>query len=173
MSRRYRSKSWLDPRVEVRCSGTQGYGSFATAPIAAGEIVIEWGGLVMTKAELGSIAAMPDTEIPIGEGLFLVTPADAIDKRDYYLNHSCDPTLWMINEVAFAARRDLARGEEHTADNAICQAEARLIASWNCGCGSSLCRGRVTGADWRLPDLQARYGGHFSPFVNARIAKLR
>ena len=30
----------------------------------------------------------------------------------------------------------------------------------------------VTGNDWRLLELQERYAGHFSPFINARIAKL-
>jgi uncharacterized protein len=173
VNRRYRSKSWLDPRIEVRRSGTAGCGSFATAPIMAGEIVIEWGGVVLTKDQLGSFLAKPDSEIPIGEGLHIATPAAVTDLRDYFLNHSCDPSLWMADEVTFGARRDLSAGEELTADYAFWQDENDLVASWNCTCGSPLCRGRVTGADWRLPDLQARYRGHFSPFVNARIGKLR
>jgi len=173
MNQQYRSNSWIDPRIEVRHSFTQGQGSFAKAPITAGEIVVEWGGVVLTKGELYSTAILPDTEIPIGEGVFLATPANETYNRDYYLNHSCDPSLWMANEVTFAARRDIAPGEELTADYAFWQDDEGLIAFWTCGCSSSLCRGRVTGSDWRLPDLQARYRGHFSPFINARIGKLR
>ena len=30
-------------------------------------------------------------------------------------------------------------------------------------CGSPLCRGVVTGEDWRRPELQARYGDHWIP----------
>jgi len=40
-----------------------------------------------------------------------------------------------------------------------------------CRCGSPLCRGVITGDDWRRTDLQARYRGHFSPFIDARIAR--
>jgi hypothetical protein len=35
---------------------------------------------------------------------------------------------------------------------------------------SALCRRVVTGNDGQLPRLSARYAGHFSPFVNARIS---
>lgn len=37
--------------------------------------------------------------------------------------------------------------------------------------GTSLCRGRVTGDDWRLPELHRRYRGHFVPFLERRIEK--
>jgi uncharacterized protein len=40
----------------------------------------------------------------------------------------------------------------------------------HCHCASTLCRGVVTANDWQLPVLQERYAGHFSPFINARIA---
>ncbi|WP_267900285.1 hypothetical protein [Kribbella turkmenica] len=30
-------------------------------------------------------------------------------------------------------------------------------------CGSALCCGVVTGEDWKRPELQARYGGHWIP----------
>jgi hypothetical protein len=38
---------------------------------------------------------------------------------DHYLNHSCDPNVWMIDEVTLAARRDIAKGEEVVADYAM------------------------------------------------------
>jgi hypothetical protein len=50
------------------------------------------------------------------------------------------------------------------------------LHSWHtdpCACGSPLCRRRVTGNDWRRTDLQQRHAGHFSPFINARIARER
>jgi len=34
------------------------------------------------------------------------------------------------------------------------------------------CRGKVTGYDWMLPELQIRYRGYFSPYLAARIASL-
>ncbi|CAB4851812.1 unannotated protein [freshwater metagenome] len=39
-------------------------------------------------------------------------------------------------------------------------------------CGVDTCRGKVTGQDWMLPDLQLRYRGWFSPYIANRIAVL-
>jgi hypothetical protein len=36
-------------------------------------------------------------------------------KAEHFLNHSCDPNVWMEDEVTLAARRDLGVGEELTA----------------------------------------------------------
>ena len=36
-----------------------------------------------------------------------------------------------------------------------------------------MCRGRVTGEDWRNPALWERYAGHFSPYLERRIKALR
>jgi len=41
---------------------------------------------------------------------------------------------------------------------------------FECHCGSTLCRGIVRGRDWRLPEVQHRYAGSFSPYLAARIA---
>ncbi len=39
-------------------------------------------------------------------------------------------------------------------------------------CATPTCRGTVTGADWRLPQLHAKYAGWFSPYLARRIAAL-
>ena len=81
-------------------------------------------------------------------------------------NHSCDPNLWLADEVTLVTRRPVAAGEELTVDYAT-----MTVVSWEmeCRCGAAICRGVVTGDDWRRPDLRQRYGGHFSPFIAARI----
>jgi hypothetical protein len=84
-------------------------------------------------------------------------------------NHSCDPNLWFADELTLVARRDIAAGEELTIDYALGTVDPawRLI----CHCGSPLCRKLITGDDWKLPELQKKYAGHFSPFINERIRK--
>jgi hypothetical protein len=116
------------------------------------------------KARKGSLAA-------IAERLFLGVPVDAPHRpgTDHYMNHSCDPNVWMTDEVTLVARRDVAQDEELTADYAMWEADEGYVSRWVCTCGSPLCRGRVTGQDWRLPELQQRMSGHFSPFINDRI----
>ncbi len=43
---------------------------------------------------------------------------------------------------------------------------------FECACGSAQCRGKVSGHDWMLPELQLRYRGSFSPYLAKRIAAL-
>jgi hypothetical protein len=57
------------------------------------------------------------------------------------------------------ARRDIAAGEELTSDYATSTRSSSFVMA--CSCRSPLCRGTVTGDDWRLPSLQLRYGSHF------------
>ncbi|WP_157254280.1 SET domain-containing protein-lysine N-methyltransferase [Nonomuraea typhae] len=84
-----------------------------------------------------------------------------------YGNHSCAPTLWHRGATTLIARRDITPGEELTIDYATHTG----VVTWsmNCRCGSSLCRSIVTGDDWRLPQLQAAYGTHWSPPLLDRI----
>jgi hypothetical protein len=44
---------------------------------------------------------------------------------------------------------------------------------FTCRCGTALCRGQVTGQDWRRPELQERYRGYFSPYLQQRIDNLK
>jgi GNAT superfamily N-acetyltransferase len=97
----------------------------------------------------------------------------ATDDRGDFINHSCDPNVWIADEVMQIARRDINAGEELTMDYAMIEADEDNVKPWDCRCRSSLCRGRVTGLDWRLPSLQERYAGHFSPFINRRIEAQR
>ncbi len=66
------------------------------------------------------------------------------------------------------ARRALAAGEEVVGDYATWESEPEFVLE-PCRCGADGCRGRVTGDDWRRPELQARYAGHFLPFLQRRI----
>jgi SET domain-containing protein len=164
------TRSWLDPRVEVRPSPIDRLGLFATAPIREGERIIVWGGRVITDDDIPALeAAFRETGAEyscaaIGEGLNLLQQADDPLR---YGNHSCDPNRWMLDATTEVARRDIAAGEELTIDYAT----STVLSSWRMErrCGSPLCRVVIIGDDWRRPDLQARYRDHFSPFINARI----
>ena len=85
------------------------------------------------------------------------------------MNHSCDPNVWMNDEVTLVAMRDITAGEELTADYAMWSTDPSWTLPTPCGCGSRPCRRTVTGSDWKLKDLQERYRRHFSPYINDRI----
>lgn len=96
--------------------------------------------------------------ITVARDLHLILPPR---RPNGYGNHSCDPNLWWINAFTQAARRDIAPGEELTNDYATSTGVADF--RMDCGCGSPLCRGVVTGADWQRVDLQQRYGENWTP----------
>jgi SET domain-containing protein len=155
---------WFDQRLVMRPSPIHGIGTFATDPIRAGDRLI-WvsGGIVYTREELRSgklqLASELYNEGQIGDDLFIATPKSLY----YYVNHSCDPN--MLNDIAW---RDIAAGEEISTDLAYCEAAPDYLLE-PCRCGSRLCRGRVTGNDWKLPELQQRYRGYFSPSIERLI----
>ncbi len=171
--RTYRERSWADSRLEVRRSGIEGRGGFARELIGEGEVVVVLGGTVMTEAEFRAFmatAAQWDA-VQIGEDLHLVDQSPDPRATNGSLNHACDSNLWMADEVTLVARHDILPGEEVTVDYALFSAQPDWVLDLPCRCGSPLCRHRITGEDWRLPELQQRYHPHFSPFLNARIAE--
>ena len=160
--------AWIHPALEMRPSAIAGRGLFACQPIQAGTVVITWGGVIYTREDILNGKANPESIAVLDEGLYLADPVDAPPVEDYSLNHSCGPNLWMQDAISLVARRDIHPGEELTADYALWLYDV----DWTlepCGCGSALCRGRVTGSDWRRAELQTRYAGHFTPLINRRI----
>ncbi|MEV4172019.1 SET domain-containing protein [Nonomuraea sp. NPDC049709] len=152
----------LHPHLEVRPSPIEGAGLFATAPIPAGTVVARLGGRLVTGERLAELFAAPgrpyvDT-ITVAAGLHLVLPPGRPIGKS---NHSCDPNLWWTGPYTLAARRDLHPDEEVTNDYATSTAQPGFTL--DCRCGTALCRGRVTGEDWRRPELRDRYGEHWIP----------
>ena len=168
----YPSRYWTDRRVMACPSPLGGTGGFATAPIGAGEAVQVLGGTLLSTQQLLAAFEQYDAAgrylncAQVGDNLHL---ADLAGTLDVPFNHSCDPNLWMADEITVIARRDIAPGEEMTIDYALQSAMPNPLLETLCKCGTTLCRGIITGNDWRLPELQERYRGHFSPFINSRI----
>jgi uncharacterized protein len=170
----YRYRSWTNPRTEVRPSPIQGRGVFAREPILAGEVVEIIGGTVMTQAQFEAFVATETryNAVQTAEDAHLVERPEVTEGRRGSLNYSCDSNLWMTDEATAVARRDIAAGEELTLDYALHTASPAWELDGPCNCGSPLCRGTGRGSDWRLPELRDRYRGHFSPFINERIARI-
>lgn len=163
--------TWFDPRLVLGSSPTHGKGLFASDQIEANEIVMIWGGDLYTEADLraGKVKKGAWSYSMIEEGLYLFAPEDGLD---YYVNHSCDPNVWMADQVTVVARRDIARGEEVRGDYAVWESEPEYVLE-PCRCRTPLCRTTITGNDWMRPELQERYRGHFLPYLNRRIAQAR
>jgi hypothetical protein len=83
-----------------------------------------------------------------------------------YCNHSCDPNCVCDGLRSYALRR-IHPEEEVTYDYGFC--EIATPWRWTCQCGSSLCRGVVSGKDFLLPWLQRRYRRQTPPYVQRAI----
>ncbi|HLI02080.1 MAG TPA: SET domain-containing protein-lysine N-methyltransferase [Acidimicrobiales bacterium] len=165
---------WVDGRLAVGPSGIEGRGLFARAPVAAGQVIFRLGGVLVDTAELARLIAGADAgdrpyvdTITVFEDRHLVLPPGT---AVHYGNHSCDPNAWFAGAYEIAARRPIATGEEVTTDYATSSG----VPEWTmaCRCGSVGCRGRITGWDWRVPELQERYGDRWTPALLQRIRKL-
>lgn len=161
-------KTWVTPKVKISISKLGGRGMFAIRNIAEGEKVVVWGGNyvghdeAMLAKDRGMLVMQWDDD--------LYSVEERGDDDSYFINHSCDPNLWMVDAVTLVARRNISLGEELTADYALWEADESYVSQWSCTCGTTLCWGRVTGRDWQNKALQQRYKDHFSPLINKRIA---
>lgn len=161
--------SYLNPKVRTTAGGHLGFGTFALERIAAGEVVAAFGGRCISRHELDLLPLDQQVRsIQIEDHLYLAStiepePAD-------FLAHSCEPNCGMRGNTVVVALRDIEAGEIVAYDHAMC--DGSDYAEFECHCGSLQCRGKVTGNDWMLPELQLRYRGSFSPYLAARIASL-
>lgn len=142
-----------------------GRGTFATAEIAEGEMVTVWEHRILDSAHGAPVGDL----WPRPNETFVWIPPNDRTAAEAFLNHSCDPNVWMADEVTLVARRAIALAEELTTDYALFELDRDWTARWRCRCGAALCRGSVTGRDYELPELQARYGKHFHPVVLRRL----
>ena len=164
--------TYFSPKVEKRASLINGRGLFATAAIAKGEVVVVKGGYILTREQRDSIGEeLGPAEIQITEDLFIgATMSAEREGGMMHLNHSCEPNLGLQGQVVFVAIPDVAVDEELTIDYAMTDDEPYEM---ECQCGSEACRRLITGADWRKPELQKKYDGYFSWFIQRRIYSTR
>jgi hypothetical protein len=156
--------------VEPRASRIQGRGLFALREFGPRDIVSVVGGEPISGENFSRFIAdgRSFNAIQVDEDLHLVEPPAITSRREASLNHHCDSNLWMRDEVTIVARQLIAAGSELTIDYAL----FTTSPDWSlvpCNCGAPLCRHTPRGTDWTLPEVQSRYRGHFSPFLNRRI----
>ena len=156
--------SFRSAKTEVKDSRIHGRGLFACADISAGEIVAIKGGHIVTRDDLRKLTPrLGPAEIQIGDDLFICPVTE--DEREgsmIFSNHSCEPNVGVRGQIVFAAMRDIRADEELTHDWAMTDDDD---SSTECRCGARICRGTITGKDWRRPELQQRYGSFFSAYL--------
>lgn len=165
------STAYLTDKCEVQNRDvTGGKAVYARDALEAGELVAVWSGRIVGADELDELP--PEIRrhtVQVEERLYLASLSP--DEPPDFINHSCEPNAGLDGQVAIVALHRIQPGEEVTIDYAMCDGSS--YDEFECECGSTLCRGRVTGEDWRNPTLWERYAGHFSPYLERRIRALK
>jgi uncharacterized protein len=162
-------ESWITPKARKGvASSIAGRGLVAMEPIGTGEVVAVKGGHIVTTAMLQSLPEhLQNSDVQITDDLHLVALTDdEYEPVMLFINHSCEPNVGFGGNIVLVAMRDIEASEELTTDYALFD---DYEGSMECNCGRSLCRRRIDGRDWERPDLQERYRGYFSWYLERRI----
>ena len=161
---------WLTRKADVGTVDKAGHRAvFCKVPIEAGEVVAAWGGHVVDRGALGDAGEHARRlALQIEEDLYIVSTAEGPSD---WINHSCEPNTGLSGQLVLVALRSIEPGEEICFDYAM--TDGSRYDEFPCQCGSLLCRGKVTGEDWRIPRLWERYRDHFAPYLARRIETLR
>eukprot|EP01129_Flabellula_baltica_P015431 TRINITY_DN7868_c0_g1_i1.p1 TRINITY_DN7868_c0_g1~~TRINITY_DN7868_c0_g1_i1.p1 ORF type:complete len:423 (-),score=48.38 TRINITY_DN7868_c0_g1_i1:33-1301(-) len=160
--------TYRSPKTEIRNSLIQGLGSFAVEPIEPGDILFVKAGSIVNLNEAMTLEErFGDYSLQIHENLFYSAKCEAdITATSIHLNHSCSPNVGLSGNSMFVALRHIQIGEELNHDAAMTTIREYELT---CNCGSTECRGVITGNDWQSPYLQIKYGNHFSSFILEKI----
>jgi len=168
-SSRVMVNSWVSPKARKGTpSEIAGRGLLAVEAISRGEVVAVKGGHIVTTEQLESLSErLQNSDVQITNNLHLVALADdEYEAVMLFINHSCEPNVGFAGNVVLVAMRDIDIGEELTTDYAMFD---DYEGSVDCACGRTACRVRIGGRDWKRTDLQERYRGYFSWYLEQKI----
>ena len=166
-------ESWISPKTAKGLpSKIHGKGFFASANIQKGEVVAVKLGHAVNQEALTQLGRVTEgSELQISDNMYLV-PLDSSEVVSLmvYCNHSCEPNLGWAGNILSVAMRDINAGEELTIDHATHLSDPSY--KMTCNCGSATCRKTIKGNDWQIPELQAKYTGYFSWYIDQKIKAL-
>jgi uncharacterized protein len=162
--------SYFSSRLETKPVSDKGhFGVFAREAIPAGELIILWSGRVVEEPEFTQLAPLViSRSVQVDDRLYLV-PLQT--ENSDFVNHSCNPNVGLSGQIGLITMRDIAAGEEICYDYAM--SDGSDYDEFECHCGEATCRHTITGNDWMLPELQERYNGYFSPYLQRRIERMK
>jgi len=163
--------SLASDKLFVKNVAHRGKGIFTRAPIKKGEIVIVFGGYAMTREEHEKLPRkMWPFAYNITDDIFFGIQKGKELSIVEHLNHSCNPNCGFKGDLRMVAMRNIKTREAVTTDYAL------LINThdkyFKCECGDRNCRKVIKHTDWKIPVLQQKYKGYFTPYVQEKIDRL-
>jgi SET domain-containing protein len=136
---------WINSNTAVQESQIHGLCRYATTDIKKDEVIFVAGGIAINNQETTWYKGLL-----IDKDYVLDLPPGS--EYEAYVNHSCDPNIYIDGQILFRSLRDIKQGEFLTVDYGTF-----FLTKKNpidpCNCGSHKCRGKVTGEDYKFLDL--------------------
>lgn len=169
----------LHKNVVRRPSSIAGDGLHATADIAKGEVIWEAEAnekdfyftleQIRTWSEEDQRFFM-NVAYQVAPGVYCGVPRGVTSPDDgEYMNHCCEPACGFAGDDRMVALVDIKAGDEVTYDYSTSETKDSFHVPFKCACGKPACRGTITGDDYKLPALRAKYAGHFTGMVQSQI----
>ena len=164
--------SLVNNKIFKKKSKKGGFGLFTRYRIKKHELVIVFGGYVVTLQQLKKLPKyFHDYFYHVDDNLLIGIKKKTEFSISEYLNHSCDPSCGFKNQLCLVAMRDIYPGEEITTDYAFFVTSNTL--RMKCTCGSVNCRKVIKNTDWKNLTLQRKYRNFFQPYIKEKIDKIK
>lgn len=164
--------NWCNPKLRVASSLSTGRGQFAKADISKDELLVVFGGHVMTMEEFNllprDVQDIPYQVSDIPCLLFGPMTREEMSDGDFF-NHSCNPNAGFSSPMHLVAMKTIMAGEQVTFDYAMCMTAD--FGNMECKCGDKDCRGFISGDDYKRRCLQLRYKGYFQPYIEEMLTR--
>jgi len=185
------SHNWLSDKLEVSDSDTEGAWVYVKqwVSITSWELVAVFWGKVHTIDQWLSLPREVQMWHIMVSGWHTMGAWSSleVDNGDY-VNHSCDPTCWLVGQTCLYALKNIFSGEEITFDYGtvlwldqqivwrlpaefIDQETGVIVLIDDCNCGTDICRWRVTAEDRKILKDSKKLQGFFSPHVQRLITE--
>eukprot|EP00742_Colponemidia_sp_Colp-10_P005448 GILJ01005822.1.p1 GENE.GILJ01005822.1~~GILJ01005822.1.p1 ORF type:complete len:372 (-),score=47.76 GILJ01005822.1:82-1197(-) len=173
----------LNSKIVARPDGPFGWGIYATDTIEENEHVW-WLSEEEREHKLHVFTRQQVLQMPEEEKKHFTRLAYMLDDDTYagsfdvmeddsnFMNHSCEPTCWFVNDDLMVATRRILAGEEITYDYATSETEMSFHAGMVCGCNTAQCRKMLTCSEYRSKRFVEKYKGHFTSYVHRKVNSL-
>lgn len=136
---------WINPNTDVKESAVHGLCRYAVSNIKKDDVIFVAGGHAINNQETTWYKGLL-----IDKHYVLDLPAGS--DFEAYVNHSCDPNVYIDGQIVFRALRDINKDEFLSVDYGTFMLTKKNPID-PCNCGSKKCRGKVTGEDYKFLNL--------------------
>jgi hypothetical protein len=170
-----RQYSWMNPSIEIKDTKKYGKGLFAKDDIKKDTVLIVMGGYICNtneENELGYLATNYNMDISEEWSFCPTKEEDILLMPQHLINHSCEPNTGFLDQMSMIAIKDIKNGEEIVYDYAFVMwsSDKSLIHfEEKCLCGTPSCRGVIKEDDWKIKNIQEKYGDYFQPFLKRKF----